>query len=168
MAAIYRHKFSPEFMNILKEWVSIHKFDDNESFVDNWNTWCRTNEMSIEREKEKLEENGCNKDIYTKMFKTVRYYLKNKSDVKKKPKQRRQYISLDKDFIESIDSHIIINANTLKPQKAYENYINDIEHKELIDNAIEELKLTNLTEDNINEKIKKTYKNRYFIFKKRK
>ena len=40
------------------------------------------------------------------MFKTVRYYLKNKS-VKKPIKKRRKYVGLSKDLKDSMDKHIL-------------------------------------------------------------
>ena len=55
--------------------------------LDNWQLWCRSNELSIENERETLEKNGCKKNIYTKMYKTVRYYLKNKKEEKTEPKK---------------------------------------------------------------------------------
>ncbi len=154
-------------MDLLEDWVSIHKYDENEIFQEHWQFWCRSNEMTIENEREYLENKGCDKDIYDKMYKTVRYYLKNKSDTKTEPKKRRNYISLDKDFIEDIDSHIVNIGYTIKPQKAYENFIINEHYNERIQETIDELKLYELNEDEITNKIKKTYKNRYFIYKKR-
>ena len=69
MATIYRYKFSPGFMSHLETWVSIHKFDDNEIFLENWLLWCRKNEMIIENEREKLIKDGYKKDIYDKIHK---------------------------------------------------------------------------------------------------
>ena len=167
MTTIYRHKFSQTFMTYLENWVSVHKYDDNDLFQDNWNLWCRSNEMEIEYERERLQKNGCEKDIYDKMYKTVRYYLKNKPDTKSEPKKRRNYISLDKDFIEDIDNHIVNFGNTIKPQRAYENFLIDESYNEKIQETIDELKLCDLNENEIMNKIKKTYKNRYFIYKKK-
>lgn len=166
MSTIYRHNFSAAFMEMLQEWVSIHKYDENDAFQEHWQFWCRSNEMTIEIERETLEKKGCDKDIYDKMYKTVRYYLKNKSDTKTSPKKRRNYISLDKDFIEDIDKHIYDKGFIIKPQKAYENFLINEDFNEKIQETIDELKLCDLNEDEIKNKIKKTYKNRYFIYKK--
>ena len=164
MTTIYRHKFTPTFMTRLEEWVSVHKFDENEAFIDNWQLWCRSNELSIENERETLQKNGCKKNIYTKMYKTVRYYLKNKKEEKTEPKKRRPYISLDKDLIEDMDSHV--EFSNKKPQQAYEDFLENSDFNKNINNTISELKYIGLNEDDIYFKIKKTYKNRCYIYKK--
>jgi len=164
MSTTYRYKFTREFMTQLENWTSIHKYDDNNSFIDNWQLWCRSNELLIENEREKLEKNGYKKDIYTKMYKTVRYYLKNKKETKKEVKKRRQYISLDKELIESMDMYI--EFSNKKPQESYDEFIKNKDYSIVINSAIEELKFIGLIEVDILNKIKKTYKNRYFIHKK--
>ena len=61
MTTIYRHKFTPTFMTRLEEWVSVHKFDENEAFLDNWQLWCRSNELVIENER--ITRNQRNVDL---------------------------------------------------------------------------------------------------------
>ena len=58
------------------------------------------------QEARNLENLGYRGDVKTKMYKSVRYYYKDKSDKKVDPKKRRVYISLDGDILDSIDSHI--------------------------------------------------------------
>jgi len=163
MSTIYRHKFTPTFMTRLEEWVSVHKFDENESFLDNWQLWCRSNELVIENEREILEKNGCKKNIHTKMYKTVRYYLKTKKETKE-PKKRRPYISLDKDLIEDMDRHV--GFSNKKPQKSYEDFLENSDFNKNVNTTIAELKYIGLSEIDILYKIKKTYKNRCYIYKK--
>ena len=97
------------------------------------------------------------------MYKTVRYYLKNKKEGKTEPKKRRPYISLDKDLIEDMDRHV--EFSNKKPQKAYEDFLESDFNKNII-TTVEELKYLGLNEDDIYDKIKKTYKNRCYIYKK--
>ena len=168
MASIYRFKFSPAFMAILEDWVKIHKYDENEIFQDNWMVWCRSNEMLIETEKERLLNLGCKKDIYNKMYKTVRYYLKNKSIVKNAPKERRMYVSLSRDFLDEIDTHVSENVNICSPKIAFEKFQKTSTYERYSRISLIDLKQYGLNEEEISAKIKKTYKNRYFIFKKNK
>jgi hypothetical protein len=153
-------------MTLLEEWVIIHKYDENEIFQDNWMVWCRGNEMTIENERVRLLNSGYKKDIYEKMYKTVRYYLKNKSIVKKEPKKRRIYVSLDKDFLDEIDKHVNDNGLTLSPKESFKNFENGSEYIKYYDISVKNLKEYGLDEIEVYAKIKKTYKNRYFIFKK--
>ena len=102
------------------------------------------------------------------MYKSARYYFKNKYYSKRetKEKKRRKYIAQDRDFLYIIDEHVeTAIENNIKPSNAFERFITSYE-KEY--NA-EKQRLTEfLSEDNIKQKIKKTYKNRYFISQKTK
>ena len=103
-----------------------------------------------------------------KMFKTVRYYLKNKSVEKKEPKQRRKYVSISKNVITSMDKHIDSKAlvEKMKPAFAYNNYSSLDEMSEIIDNEINRLISEGMSEVEALNKIKKTYKNRYYLQQK--
>ena len=147
---IYRFKFSPEFMGHLTDFANKHRFDDTEVFKMYWDRWevQPQNLEQINKEKEHLTRQGYNGDIRDKMFKTVRYYLKNKSLEKKKAKKRRKYITLDKDFLEKMDTHILEVAivQDLKPAHAYNNFTSISENMALIDIQMKELQTKNLTE----------------------
>jgi hypothetical protein len=98
------------------------------------------------------------------MFKSARYYFRKKSTVKKEAKKRREYISIDKNLLRIIDEDITTNMRIkeLKPSEYFENFSK--ERDELIKDEL--LRMVNMDirdEDLIKEKIKKTYKNRYFI-----
>ena len=49
---------------------------------------------------------GYEGDVLDKMFKSARYYFRKKSTEKKEPKQRRQYISVNRELLDAIDIHI--------------------------------------------------------------
>ena len=55
---IYRFKFSPKFLEHLKEFSRIHRFDTAGAFKDNWEIWCDENKDIIEEESNKLKEKG--------------------------------------------------------------------------------------------------------------
>jgi hypothetical protein len=103
-----------------------------------------------------------------KMFKTVRYYLKNKSVEKKELKKRRKYISISKNIIETMDEHIeetAMNEN-MKPAVAYNNYSSHSVYSEMIDEEVDRLIKLDMNEVSAINKIKKTYKNRYYLQQK--
>ena len=167
---IYRFKFSDNFMNSLNEFTNTHKYDDNDTFNEAWSRWCMRNEDSISKEGKRLKDLGCEKEIYDKMYKTVRYYLKKKPNVKSKPKKRRKYVTIDKGYIQSIDDHVTycINNDITKPQECYNNFVESDDNKEMLMRLKEEIIEAGLTEDDYIKKLKKTYKNRLFILKKNK
>ena len=167
--SIFRFKFSPDFLNELQNFCRIHKFDESKKFKDEWNIWVENNKEIIDLEKTNLKESGYDGDILKKMYKSARYYFKNKEGGKKEPRKRRQYIGLDREFLDSIDTHIeYIKEDNLKPAEALINFLDNTEYVNIIRNEKLRLKSYSLNDDEIREKFKKTYKNRYFIMKKKK
>lgn len=162
---VFRFKFSEKIIENIKEFSRIHKFDEKDDFKDAWELWCKNNENIIEEEKQLLESNGFIGDIIDKMYKSARYYYCKKSNVKNPPKERRKYVSLNKEVLLLIDRHIQNNIeknNNYKPSNGYNEFITTIlsNHE---NKYIDELKNNGLSIDEINNKLKKTYKNRYFI-----
>ena len=77
---IYRHKFSPKFLEYLKDFSRIHRYDTAGAFKDNWEIWCDENKDIIEEESNKLKEKGYDGKVLVKMYKSARYYFKTKSN----------------------------------------------------------------------------------------
>ena len=78
----YRYKFSNEFLENLKEFTRIHKFDDAKVFKENFETWKEDNDETITREVNYMRNMGYEGDVIDKMYKSARYYFKNKSNEK--------------------------------------------------------------------------------------
>ena len=161
ITSIFRFKFTPQFQEKLVSFTKIHKFDDAPIFRENWNEWLEENKASVMQETRSLENLGYRGDVKTKMYKSVRYYYKDKSEKKVEPKKRRVYISLERDILDSIDSHIDKNKIS-KPAVAYLNFINTAD-KELLNKTRIILMSSGLDKDQTEQKLKKTYKNRFFI-----
>ena len=94
-AKTYRFKFSKGFLENLKEFTRIHKFDDPKIFKESFGIWQEENKETILRETTYMRNMGYEGDVVGKMYKSARYYFKNKSNEKIKPKKRRQYIGID-------------------------------------------------------------------------
>jgi hypothetical protein len=161
---IYRFKFTEEFMEYLYNFAKIHQYDDRKDFKEAWIVWTEENENLIDQEMRRLLNLGYEGDVLDKMFKSARYYFRKKSTEKKEPRQRRQYISVNRDLLDTMDSHIednIYDAN-YQPKTGFIKFCKDNETllKETISKIFEQgIKDSELIED----KIKKTYKNRYFM-----
>ena len=100
-----------------------------------------------------------------KMYKSARYYFRKKSLTKKEPKQRRKYISCDRDMLDAMDEHInngINNqGNNFKPSDGYDDFVTS--NQNIVVEEITRMIENGFTEKTaIIKKIKKTYKNRYF------
>tara|TARA_Y100000813_G_C24162362_1_gene352619 strand:+ start:2929 stop:3453 length:525 start_codon:yes stop_codon:yes gene_type:complete len=166
---IYRYKFSEEFLDNLQNFCRIHRYDDSKKFKDDWDIWIEENKDIIDMEKMRLKELGYTGNCEKKMYKSARYYFKSKSTGKNEPKKRRPYIGLDREFLDTIDIHIqSISEDNMKPAEALLNFLDKTEYSDIIRNEKLRLKSYNLDDDEIRKKFKKTYKNRYFIMKKKK
>ena len=157
--AIYRFNFSKEFTKKANAFSDIHKNDSIEDFKLNLNKWMETNREVIMMEMRLLENKGYKKDIYEKIFKTIRYYLKNKT--KKEIKKRRKYINLSREFLNIIDNHIE-KCIDMKPSIAYDLF------EKLESDKIKQEKQSlfkYISNDECSKKIKKTYKNRMYYKK---
>lgn len=167
---IYRYKFSEEFMNTLANFANSHRYDDAGVFKERWDRWTANDQniSEIIKEEKRLSTLGYDGDMEDKMYKTVRYYLKNKSLEKKEPKKRRKYISIDRIIISEMDNHINDEAlpNLMKPSVAYNNFTSQSEYSNLMDKEINRLGDLGMEEKPALDKIKKTYKNRYYLQQK--
>lgn len=167
----YRFTFSQHIMNELESFSTIHKYDSRHDFKDAWEKWMDNNETIINNEYQRLNELGYEGNIKDKMFKSARYYFRKKSSNNSKPKKRRKYISLDKEVLELIDEHIedqMYLDDTVKPSEAYEDFVEEYTRIILTDEISRLVKENNeITLCDATEKIKKTYKNRYFNYSKK-
>lgn len=163
--SIFRFKFSKQIHDILIPFVNINKYSDTNTFNNNWNKWLIKYKNIIDNENKILISNGYQGNIYVKLYKSAKYYYKNKviQSQKKCKKKRKKYISINENILNLIDKHIKSIRIKIKPHESYIQFIelyNDnlnIERKRLIH-------LYNNTD--FNNKIKKTYKNRFYILNK--
>ena len=169
---IYRYKFSQHFMDKLYEFSKIHQYDDRKVFKESWSKWTDENQDDVNEEFRRLENLNYNGDILDKMFKSARYYFRKKSTAKKVPKVRRVYVSCHKDILDAMDEHIHIGLNNnkmnnqslYKPSEGFAEFCTqytDLLREEIIRLINGDGKMSDAHE--ISEKIKKTYKNRYFM-----
>lgn len=161
---IYRYKFTEEFTGELYQFSKIHQYDHRKDFKEAWASWIQENEEIVSQEVKRVTELGYEGNVLDKMFKSARYYFRKKSTEKKAPQTRRMYVGTNRDLLEKMDQHIQLSMKE-------EDYKPSVDFcffcKENVDLLKEEvarlcsLGLTSPTE--IQNKIKKTYKNRYFI-----
>jgi hypothetical protein len=165
---IFRFKFTQEFMDKLHIFSKIHQYDERKDFKEAWEQWVEENEEIINVESRRIVNLGYDGDIMDKMFKSARYYFRKKTNEKKVAKERRKYISIAHDLLEGMDTHIIshIGKEDYQPKNGFIIFCK--ENEELLKHAINEMLEQGIKDSPlIQEKIKKTYKNRYFIISKR-
>ena len=161
---IYRYKFTEDFMHDLFTFSKVHQYDHRKDFKEAWSVWVDTNETAVNEEVRRLTQLGYEGDILDKMFKSARYYFRKKSTEKKAPTPRRNYVGVRKELLQAIDAHINchINSANCKPSDGFNDFCNN--NLELIKDESNHLCTSGFTDsEEIKQKIKKTYKNRYFL-----
>jgi len=161
---IYRYKFSDEFIEELYKFSKIHQYDNRKDFKDAWELWIEYNSKLILEESTRLTELGYDGDILNKMFTSARYYFRKKGTEKKEPRVRCTYIGIQKELLDAMDNHITLKLNEswYKPSIGFNDFCK--ENIELLQQEVELLIKYNIVgSDDIKKKIKKTYKNRYFM-----
>ncbi len=161
---IYRFKFSDEITNELLAFSKMNQYVDRILYKEKWSEWVSENKELVDCEISRLQKLGYDGDILDKMFKASRYYFRKKLLGKVDAKSRQKYNSLDQDILYKMDMHILhnINKEDYTPASGYSSFC--VENVEALKVEIKRL-LNNetISPDSISHKIKKTYKNRYFI-----
>ena len=189
MAKIFRYKLDDTIMTLIAQFAKIHEKEDRHAYKEAWAIWLIDNQDMVNREVTRLEELDYNGDILDKMFKAGRYYFREKAPKKKAsaaqassaqasaaqassaqasappepPKKKtREYIVMDPVLIQAMDAHLKLKmkAQSFKPAVAYTDFC--LQHSEILQKETLRL-LQNITKEKLTAKIKKTYKNRYFI-----
>jgi len=177
---IYRYEFTHEFIENLSRFSKIHQYDDRHVFKESWDSWTQENSELVNQEIIRLHNLQYEGDILDKMFKSARYYFRKKGTEKKAPKERKNYISFSKQILDCMDEHIFENTqqtqknqkdpkdqttkNQVKPSVSYLDFCQT--NKEVIKETIHYLNQQGIKDlEEIQNKVKKTYKNRYFMIK---
>ncbi len=169
MTTIYRFKLSNDISEMVTSFAKIHQFDDRKTYKEAWEDWCKDNNETINREVRRLTDIGYDGDVLDKMYKAGRYYFRTKNTKEKKePKQRRAYISMNTEVLDAMDEHIKQNVdnNDYSPANGFDSFC-----KSNTNILAAEIRRICAENENINakvltKKIKKTYKNRYYLYSK--
>jgi len=161
---IFRYKFDAEFIEELSIFSKVHQYDERKKFKENWELWISENRDMVQSEINRLQNLNYEGDILDKMFKSARYYFRKKDDIPKPQKERKVYVNCTKDFLKIIDEFIIVNLD-YKPSDGFTEFCKT--HISDLKMEITHLLKNQMFDSNeIMEKVKKTYKNRYFIIQK--
>jgi len=175
---IFRFKLSDDILLLITQFAKMHQYDDRHSYKDAWQIWAKEHEELVEREVSRLKLLGYKSDVMDKMFKAGRYYFREKKtnnkekeqdkEDKKEQKKKRDYTVMDLEVIQAMDKHLItiMKQPKFKPANGYAQFCE--EQIDLLKREIIRLTQNNnsgaiLTKEKLAEKIKKTYKNLYYI-----
>lgn len=165
----FRYKFTSTVMLNITNFAKLHQHDDRATYKESWEEWCAENYEMIQEEEERLRKLGYDKDVVEKMYKAGRYYFRKKSSAPAEPKKRRIYTALSATMLDDMDKHIVESIDNIEftPAEGYSEFCE--KYQETIVEEIKKfLKTGILDADSISAKIKKTYKNRYYIISRSK
>ena len=167
MSQVYRYKLSPHIIAEITQFAKIHQHDDRNTYKEAWSQWCNENNRIVYAEKERLYNLGYKGSVTDKMYKAGRYYFRTKNTVNNiKPRQRRPYIYIGSNFIETMDDHIQAHMHDKDYTPATGLDLYYLEYQTTVNDNIQKLLQTGLSNNDISLKIKKTYKNRHFLLSK--
>jgi len=164
MSRTLRFNISQEMTVILHDFHSKNNTLVRDEYKKQWQSFIVDNRDIILSEQRTLMNMGFKGNIEKKLYTSVKYYLSKKSNENYEPKDRRGYIHIDKSMLDTMDQHVTNNKDNTEytPAKGYSNFCEKYE-QELIIEKNRLRTISELNEGEIEFKIKKTYKNRYFI-----
>jgi hypothetical protein len=159
----------------------MHRYDDRKTYKEAWTKWLLVDAAALlETEVARLNNLGYKGDVADKLFKSGRYYFRQKTggfpnlSLHADPKQvgvralvaPRKYVLLNRDLLHVMDTHIEggLRRAEYTPAGGFAEFC-----KLNVDSYRDEVaRLSELmpTGEAVHDKLKKTYKNRYFMIVK--
>lgn len=163
---VYRFKFSDHVIDEIMYFSKLHRYDTRIDYKKAWEKWSVEHSDIVQRETNRMESIGFQGNVLDKMYKAGRYYFCKKKEKKKEEKiHKRKYIIMDINVLTSMDQHIRASLNdpTFTPANGYDWFCN--QHKDILFDEIVRILNEGYMVDvkQLTSKIKKTYKNRYFL-----
>ena len=162
--AVFRYKLEPHIVEAITRFAKVHQHNDRHEYKDSWKEWCDENNTMLDIEAKRLEKLGFTGDAYDKFFKSGRYYFRNKKSTKVEPIERKKYVGLKRETLRIMDTFIININNTdnkISPAQAFIKFC-EKHNEEIVEQVNCLINEEDMTEKDVNNKIKKTFKNRYF------
>jgi hypothetical protein len=178
----YRFVLSNQMIDYLSEFSKIHQHDDRKTFKEEWEKWIKDEDIEpiLNEEIKHLKNTGFTGDVVDKMFKSARYYYRNKlSNIEtKEKKERKTYETLPIEILEKIDLHIHrqiqknanrmlndeIKISCISPAESFNLYLqeNKSDMIKYLQQYNESDSIQKKDVEVMMKKYKKTYKNRFY------
>lgn len=171
---VLRFEFSDALVEHLTAFAQLHQYDDRKTYKKAWTEWMANAEIAtlLNADAARLKCLGYEGDVADKLYKSGRYYFREKkananSECKNDAIQRsRKYIMLGRELLTAMDEHIErgLRQCDYTPAKGFAEFCQ-------LDIASYHSEVARLSEvmssgKDVSDKLKKTYKNRYFMLAK--
>jgi len=161
---IFRFKLEPLCAHVIATFAHEFRDVDRIEFRLQWERLLGSvGGEPIRTDIDRLELSGCNGDIENKLFKSARYYYRKKTDEpNKESEKRKKYVPLSKALVSAMDVHISNVILSMKPSEGFIDF--EVVHGRCVREEMSMLNVTTSEDHHVAmNKIKKTYKNRYFL-----
>jgi len=184
---VLRFEFSGALVEHVTAFANLHQYDDRKTYKEAWTAWLAHDEIAalLANEVTRLSALGYNGDVADKLFKSGRYYFRTREPTVPStqrlgtrralaphtpPSQRlgRAYVLLNHQLLDAMDDHIDCglrrDAHAYTPASGFADFCK----LNLNSYSGEVTRLSEImpTGEAVHDKLKKTYKNRYFMMTK--
>lgn len=172
----FRYDFSSEIKSLLDNFYNINAEKGRKDFKESWTLWINSEEIKshIDSECARLLNEGYKGDVLDKMYKSVRYYNKKKEICPREKVNNQHTNRFSTQFLDIIDKNVgkhleeeIESTSTisLMQNQSYKRFC--LENKEeLLRELIRLRQEKGVIPEDIEKKLKKTYKNRFYNVRK--
>ena len=196
MARVLRFEFSNEIIEHVAAFAQLHQYDDRKTYKEAWTEWMANNEIAalFNAEVKRLTDLGYKGDVADKLYKSGRYYFRQKTygfqgtsraeplcpNLSLQPEPMgvrgaliapRRYVLLSRELLAAMDDHIergLRQQTDFTPAKGFAEFARGTDGTHVASYHSEVARLSEImpTGEAVSDKIKKTYKNRYFMLSK--
>jgi hypothetical protein len=183
-ARVLRFEFSDALIEHVTAFAKLHQYDDRKTYKEAWAAWLANDEIAalLHADVKRLTDLGYKGDVADKLFKSGRYYFRQKTygfpnlaeplGVRGGP---RKYVLLNRDLLNAMDDHIErglrqdendADATAYTPANGFADFYKTWTTAEVdtLRKEVERLSEIMPSGEAVHDKLKKTYKNRYFMF----
>lgn len=160
----YRFKLNSEFLSTIKEFSLKYRNYDSRDFKKMFAEWVEINNIAICMEERRLVNLGYVGDFVKKIYKSARYYYKNKplSSTKYTRKTNVSYIPRNPEFYAVVENYIL--KYNMKQSCLYNQFIHEIDPIIVseISKEFKRLQTFQLNDEECFKKVKKSFNNIYY------
>ena len=181
---VLRFEFAGALVEHVVAFANVHRYDDRKTYKEAWTAWLAHDEIAalMKTEVERLNALGYKGDVADKLFKSGRYYFRGKTNKGSDERNERNqgnkgndeeslcknYVLLNRQLLDEMDDHIDcgLRSADYTPAGGFADFCNTNAQSELYRSEVARLSELMPTGDAVHDKLKKTYKNRYFMLTK--
>jgi hypothetical protein len=179
-ARVLRHEFSSALTEHLAAFANLHKYDDRTTYKEAWMAWLAHDEIAalLTTDVARLSGLGYKGDVLDKLYKSGRYYFRGKNAEKANADKAanaekanahkaRKYVLLNHALLDAMDDHIergLQHDGAYTPARGFADFCNMHANNDIMQAEVASLsERLSSGEEAVHAKLKKTYKNRYFM-----